>query len=98
MSDISPSPWRKKIFNDGSLNIVSGPGGLGFVCQFGHAGIEREDRELAEADGFLICAAPDLLAACRAVIEAWQNGPDGDADAEARTLCARAIVKAEGRS
>lgn len=67
MSEISPRPWRRRVFNDGSLNIVSGPGGLGFVCQYSHA--NGEDRDLAEADGALIEAAPDLLVALKALLD-----------------------------
>lgn len=41
----------------------------------------------------LIAAAPKLLEACRAVVNAWESG---DLAAAAR-LCASAVEKAEGR-
>ena len=67
MSEISPRPWRKKVFVDGSHNIVSGPDGLGFVCQYSHS--NGEHRERAETDGSLITQAPELLERLKALDE-----------------------------
>lgn len=83
MSEISPRPWRKKVFVDGSHNIVSGPDGLGFVCQYSHA--NGEHRERAETDGSLITQAPELLERLKIRVE--QCGCCGDADFAVNLAC-----------
>lgn len=85
MSEISPRPWRKKVFVDGSHNIVSGPGGLGFVCQYTSGKACAEEREMAEADGSLITQAPELLERLKVRVE--QCGCCGDADFAVNLAC-----------
>lgn len=91
MSAHSPAPWRKKVFTDGSFNVVSF--GNGFVCQYTSEKADAEERALAEVDGSLIVAAPDLLAACRAALD---DDDDQPIQSETRQRLERAIAKAEG--
>ena len=101
MSEISPRPWRKKTLNDGSHCIVSGPGGLGFVCQYTSSTADAEEREMAEADGSLIVQAPELLERLKSRVE--QCGCCGDADFAVNLACLDCqadvvvIARAEGR-
>lgn len=104
MSAHSPAPWRKKVFTDGSRNIVSGPDGLGYVCQYGHNST-ADEIDHVEADGSLIEAAPDLLAAAKDA-QSWLEAlrdPASDPGMVARgelTVWAAlrdAVAKAEGR-
>lgn len=67
MNAHSPAPWRKKVFADGSFNVVSF--GNGFVCQYTSEKADAEERALAEVDGSLIVAAPDLLAALKDLLD-----------------------------
>lgn len=105
MSEISPRPWRKRVFDDGSFAIVSGPGGLGFVCQYTSNKADEEEREMAEADGSLIAAAPDLLEALRSVNDVLMHAHDHDvpaaewerARAAAMAEAFKVIARAEGR-
>ena len=52
--------------------------------------------EEAEANAYLIAAAPELLAACKIAYAAWCDGTDA-ADWDALAL-RDAIAKAEGRA
>jgi hypothetical protein len=86
MSEHTPGPWipsasRVNANNDESICWIAPLVGHD-VCG---------DREIANAR--LIAAAPDLLAACRAVVERWESGDL----AEATRMCAAAIAKTEAR-
>lgn len=96
MSAHSPLPWRKRTGLEGERLIVSGERGLDVVCQYGHDHT-ADEIDYVEADGSLIEAAPNLLDACKAVLEAHRDGLGAGAATDARALCARAVAKAEGR-
>lgn len=53
---------------------------------------ERMPREQTDANARLIAAAPDLLEACRMVVDRWEEGDL----AEAVRACDAAIAKATG--
>ncbi len=100
MSALSPRPWRKRTFDDGSRNIVSGPGGLGFVCQYSHK--DGKDVDEAEADGTLIEAAPELIEALKTTLGNLDSlmatsTVDAHLYGSWREMVASAIAKAEGR-
>lgn len=83
MSEHTPGPWT---FESGF--IVSSAGRIADV-----GGVDASfDPETAEADGRLIAAAPDLLAALKAIDATVEGIP---ADVAAQMIAA--IVKAEGR-
>ncbi len=94
----TPGPWG--IVQDAPLNPKSRysigsrqPNGFAiYVCTI------RTERSLIldgkeTANARLIAAAPELIEACRAVVERWESGNL----AEATRMCAAAIAKAEGR-
>jgi hypothetical protein len=62
------------------------------------------DPETMDANAYLMAAAPDLLEACKAVMEAMEHiektdeFPDGVCPADLYTLAYEAIAKAEGRA
>ena len=93
MSAHSPIPWRKKTGLEGERLIVSGERGLDVVCQYGHDNT-ADEIDYVEADGSLIEAAPNLLAACRAALD---DDDDQPIQSETRKQLERAIAKAEGR-
>ena len=95
MSAHTPGPWKQRTGPEGTREIVGGRHGLEFVCQYGH---ESTSDEIVEADGALIAAAPDLLAALKALAEIvdaaqwgkpWPGRPHAEMDA-ARSAIARA--------
>lgn len=96
MSAHSPIPWKKKTGLEGERLIVSGERGLDVVCQYGHDNT-ADEIDYVEADGSLIEAAPNLLAACKAVVEASRDPLAAESIREAWRLCERAVAKAEGR-
>lgn len=89
MSKHTPGPW--KVFLDGVKTVCGRPGMdrsqlmpvvlLGLGCN-------------KEANARLIAAAPDLLAACEAVIEYMKYGQFE----KAVEVCKAAIDKAKGKS
>jgi len=89
----SPLPWRKRTGLEGERLIVSGERGLDVVCQYGHDNT-ADEIDYVEADGSLIEAAPNLLAACNAALD---DDDDQPLQGETRRLLERAIAKAEGR-
>ena len=93
MSAHSPLPWRKRTGLEGERLIVSGERGLDVVCQYGHDNT-ADEIDYVEADGSLIEAAPNLLAACNAALD---DDDDQPLQGETRRLLERAIAKAEGR-
>lgn len=93
MSKHTPGPWALDLQDDGGFRIT-GVGGHGktaayvVCCRDAH-----EMKGETHANARLIAAAPDLLAAARAALAAWEGtGPAIDLD----TLRA-AIAKAEGK-
>lgn len=104
MSAHSPLPWRKRTGLEGERLIVSGERGLDVVCQYGHDHT-ADEIDYVEADGSLIEAAPNLLAAATHAmswLEAMRD-PASDPGMVARgelTVWAAlrdAVAKAEGR-
>lgn len=61
----TPGPWKRHVFVDGSVGVISGNQ---TICQFSH--LEGAGRNIAEADGRLIVAAPDLLKALIGLVDA----------------------------
>lgn len=92
MSAHSPIPWKKKTGLEGERLIVSGERGVDVVCQYGHENT-ADEIDYVEADGSLIEAAPNLLAACKAALD----DDDQPLQCETRRLLERAIAKGEGR-
>ena len=59
-----------------------------------------EDYPTKEGDGHLIAAAPDLLSACKGMIDAYWRGSEDSDDDDAPSMvkdALAAIAKAEGR-
>ena len=92
MSKHTPGPWKAEgwesvVVNDTNGNtLVLMPG-----ASYGLAAVKANAR--------LIAAAPDLLAACKAVDDAWTGGENGDwrgALDRALGMARAAIAKAEG--
>ena len=82
----SPAPWRvEDIRNDYSGNTVARIGMLRIVT-------DSRNKDKDEADAALIAAAPELLAACRALISIE---PCGDMDSIIENKVRPAISKAE---
>lgn len=102
MSEHTPGPWKA---------VRHGSTAGSIVCDIGRAlEIVRSDggethNEAIEADARLIAAAPDLLAACEALLEQYPIIPWADTamlkrewleDTQAQRLALEAIAKAHG--
>lgn len=113
----TPGPWTVGgLFPNGPGFSVTAEGKCYHVCgcgaaQHSHPGAAFTDEE-CKANGRLIAAAPDLLAACQALIkycsrrdgslaryQEWMQAfiEDGSTITEAVERAADAIAKAEGR-
>jgi hypothetical protein len=99
----TPGPWRWFAFGEKSRGPYSqktiiGSDGQGFADTCGLS------EPLDTNNAMLIVAAPDLLEACKAVMEAMEHiektdeFPDGVCPADLYTLAYEAIAKAEGRA
>ena len=94
----TPGPWS---IYEGENNILVIEGGDGNdVANI--IGSDLKNPEIVattKADASLIASAPDLLAACKAVDDAWTGGENGDwrgALDRALGMARAAIAKAEG--
>jgi len=93
MDKHTPGPWETKTMNDGSRNVIADNE---FICEFSN--IKGNERAKQEANGCLIAAAPDLLAALQkfALKHRHTYGLDGAWDEEI-TMAENAIAKATGK-
>jgi len=66
-AEFTPGPWHVV----DRVNVQSGP--IGFLAYVSTAGARGRTIEEAEANAQLIAAAPDLLAACEALISALET-------------------------
>lgn len=89
MADHTPGPWRFRPVR-GDYRIFSMARG-----SIIHVAVAPGMAAITLANARLIAAAPDLLAACRAVLAAWDDGLGAGAAGDARALCRAAIDKAE---
>lgn len=98
MSKHTPGPWTfdddAGIYADGvAIAQVYGPDD--FACFSPNTEDEQKQAETnCEANGHLIAAAPDLLEACRRIVDETVNTPPSLGAIE---CCRVAIQKAEGR-
>jgi hypothetical protein len=88
----TPGPWEISIIrgtqDKNNIYITSQDKDKDFFCSVSNYGPFDPDRILrADANARLICAAPDLLAACKAILDNQAGG---------ETLCRAAVAKAEG--
>ena len=89
MSSHTPGPWEADSERRGHVVWARGPTGSMLVATCGHAAFDG-------ANARLIAAAPDLLAALKAMFaDACDCGPD--VHCRSCELGLRAIAKAEGR-
>jgi hypothetical protein len=111
MTEHTPGPWQW-CHPDASASILYGadddPMCTGILIALGHEGCaERQGRNCAitnrpsrDADLALIAAVPDLLAACKMLLErqaALMSLCDHDEGVEVLTAVRKAIAKAERR-
>jgi hypothetical protein len=91
MSGHTPGPWRW-VQDDAETTIdLRGPDDRDVLSIYeSHGGGQRP----TEADGHLIAAAPELLAACKNALRLL----DTMANTQAAKVLVAAIAKAEGRS
>ena len=96
MSKHTPGPWTAIIEKDGEHVVDT------YVVDVDEDVVVRPSAKLSEPDARLIAAAPDLLAALRALITEWDRPREIPADpdwCDAIVGQARAaIAKAEGTS
>lgn len=95
----TPGPWEvvKDANNHWGMREVQGPGVSGrLVVGFTVAtNVNADDAERIEHDAALIAAAPDLLAGCKAAVEATGGSKHWNGETEAfLKLCEAAIAKA----
>lgn len=97
MTEHTPGPW--KVYN--AFDLIRKPGSVAFErigtpivtvleCNEGY------DIVATKADAQLIAAAPDLLAACEAALEAIRSDADIDWMLNVESQCRAAIAKARG--
>lgn len=80
MAKHTQGPWKVWTSTaDNSVN-VSAEGTMDFVCECGKIADEDsgDDFDRIRADARLISAAPELYAACQAVVDDWQQGMPPD--------------------
>jgi hypothetical protein len=89
-----PAPWRAVRGSDGYsyYNIMDAVGDE--VCTFYHVTASDSPARLVSMQ--LTLAAPDLLAACKAVAAEWNKAPSEQDWTRLANLCADAVAKAEG--
>lgn len=86
----SPGPWSDKGRMNGGISIIFGDNPFNIVC----ANIGGASLAQVRANARLISAAPDLLSACKRVMELAASAGSDEIFAEVRS----AIAKAEGRT
>jgi hypothetical protein len=86
----TPGPWSRS--NPRSLTIYGPPDRTGWVLTVAHVA-DRGDKNQALADACLLEAAPDLLAACQAVLDEFPAA-DGRRIESVKAICRAAITKA----
>lgn len=85
-------PWSRS--NPHGLTIDGPPDRTGWVLTVAHVAA-RKDEKQALADACLIAAAPELLAACQAVLDEFP-AMDGRRIESVKAICRAAIAKAKG--
>lgn len=95
----SPGPWR---FNpDPRFGWNVSPNGsdgvIATLTVYATGDAEFPDA-VQHANGYLMSAAPDLLAACEAVLAAWADPNALDARVEALRAARTAVAKAKGEA
>lgn len=94
-SEHTPGPWQQ----DWQFIVAPDPNGIHPDIYIAEMADEDSEGRVAspeqqEANGRLIVAAPDLLAACRMVIDRWEQGDLAEA---ARACQAAVTLAADGR-
>jgi hypothetical protein len=96
MSKHTPKPWKRDgdaVFVDVGSKPTNGYRRIANVCTDGFGEVDPE----CVANGDLIAAAPELLAACKLAIAALSQNATFPADLRLiRMTCAEAIAKATG--
>lgn len=98
MSDYTPGPWKvKRRFDVYQDTQKPGVGGTFVASTKGNWPLPESVNIACEADARLIAAAPDLLEACRMLVESNDNGKlDDHMLWDAIELAQEAIAKATG--
>jgi hypothetical protein len=91
MAEHTPAPWRNACFQ------VYGPKGEK-LCHTGGGNLPPSRSDESEANARLIAAAPDLLIACKRLLEVEPPRLITGEERETFRLASAAIAKAEGRS
>lgn len=101
MSGHTKGPWKARVNPDGGRLSVEGADGTAVVAGCGCCDSPWTDKAHAEANARLIAAAPDLLAACKALLqfedaEIGESGGELEDSMRAVAMIRAAIAKAEG--
>lgn len=92
MATHTPGPWSYDA-SGGAIYYADGD----VEPLIASTNLENVSVEQGDADGLLIAAAPDLLAACQAVLDEFP-ALDSKRIESIKRICRDAIAKAEGRS
>lgn len=102
----TPGPWRTNAYDHREIEALAGPEGeryvIGPIAVVYDIDSIRSGQAVGEANARLIVAAPDLLAACKAILRHDDSVLPHNAVDCATAPCAycqvrNAIAKAEGR-
>ena len=85
MEKHTPGPWQVDVPPEGGVVVCDEEGAV--LLRF-----EDYDEEVLDEDALLVAAAPELLSACKALIERFGMMSDG-----CIKMGGEAIAKAEGR-
>ena len=90
----TPGPWYSEMNVDGEVNTwaFDNPGSP----RIGIARIYKHNGKAQEANGALIAAAPDLLAALGKMVNFYEEGIDDEKEREINKQARAAISKAKG--
>jgi len=88
MSEHTPGPWEIQEQGEASVYVIMANGN--WLLSFRHNGEQLDEKQKANIK--LMAAAPELLEACKAIVNNWESGDL----AHAANKCANAIAKATG--
>lgn len=92
----TPGPWVVENYGDGDARVIHSDGATR-ICFMATAGSNGDPARIS-ADARLIAAAPEMLAALRAIRDRAAETAQTNATREIVRWCGAAIAKAEDRS